>query len=131
LRPSRGVPSTLSGGERPGRLEKGADARIIQVAEATFSALFIPTWGQTLVVVLTIFGFPIALISAWAFQITPEGVISDLSSSSSTELAEGDDRSIRAANAGSVSLLVNSTQPNARYRILPKMQIILPKRCVG
>jgi TolB-like protein/Flp pilus assembly protein TadD/DNA-binding winged helix-turn-helix (wHTH) protein len=54
---------------------------IIQVSEATFPALLIPPWAQTLVVVLTIIGFPIALILAWAFQITPEGVTSDVSPS--------------------------------------------------
>lgn len=53
---------------------------LVQVAEVTFPALLIPPWAQTLVVVLTIFGFPIALILAWAFQITPEGVVSDVSS---------------------------------------------------
>jgi TolB-like protein/DNA-binding winged helix-turn-helix (wHTH) protein/Flp pilus assembly protein TadD len=53
---------------------------IIQVAETVFPALLIPAWGQTLVVMLVIIGFPIALIFAWAFQITPEGVVVDTSS---------------------------------------------------
>ena len=33
-----------------------------------------PTWAIRLLVVLIILGFPIALIFAWAFEITPEGV---------------------------------------------------------
>src|SRR5215472_1315843 len=33
-----------------------------------------PTWAIRLLVVLIIIGFPIALIFAWAFEITPEGV---------------------------------------------------------
>ena len=65
---------------------------VIQVAEATFPALLIPAWAQTLVVVLTIFGFPIALILAWAFQITPEGVVADASPSYFNTL--GDKRKI-------------------------------------
>ncbi len=52
---------------------------IVQVSEATFPALLIPLWGQTLVVALTIFGFPIAMILAWAFQITPDGIKFDVS----------------------------------------------------
>ncbi|MBW2543726.1 MAG: tetratricopeptide repeat protein [Deltaproteobacteria bacterium] len=52
---------------------------VVQVAEATFPALLIPLWGQTLVVVLTIIGFPIAMILAWAFQITPDGIRTDVS----------------------------------------------------
>jgi TolB-like protein/DNA-binding winged helix-turn-helix (wHTH) protein/Flp pilus assembly protein TadD len=52
---------------------------VVQVAEATFPALLIPLWGQTLVVVATIIGFPIAMILAWAFQITPDGIRTDVS----------------------------------------------------
>ncbi|UCC82580.1 MAG: hypothetical protein JSW46_16635 [Gemmatimonadota bacterium] len=47
---------------------------IWQAAEIAFPALRLPDWTLTLVVVLTILGFPIALILAWAFDITPEGV---------------------------------------------------------
>jgi TolB-like protein/Flp pilus assembly protein TadD len=42
---------------------------IIQVAQATFPALLLPDWTVTLVVVLTVLGFPVALILAWAFQV--------------------------------------------------------------
>jgi TolB-like protein/predicted Zn-dependent protease len=45
---------------------------IIQVAQATFPALLLPDWTVTLVVVLTVFGFPVALILAWAFQVEAE-----------------------------------------------------------
>src|SRR5215467_8169676 len=34
----------------------------------------IPNWVIRLLVVLIIFGFPIALIFAWAYEITPEGI---------------------------------------------------------
>jgi TolB-like protein/lipoprotein NlpI len=47
---------------------------IWQVAEIAFPALHLPEWALTLVVVLTIVGFPIAVVLAWAFDITPEGV---------------------------------------------------------
>jgi TolB-like protein/Flp pilus assembly protein TadD/DNA-binding winged helix-turn-helix (wHTH) protein len=52
---------------------------VVQVSEATFPALLIPLWGQTLVVAVTIIGFPIAMILAWAFQITPDGIKFDVS----------------------------------------------------
>ncbi|UCC71812.1 MAG: hypothetical protein JSV86_15765 [Gemmatimonadota bacterium] len=45
-----------------------------QAAEIAFPALRLPDWTLTLVVVLTLVGFPIALVLAWAFEITPEGV---------------------------------------------------------
>jgi tetratricopeptide (TPR) repeat protein/TolB-like protein len=47
---------------------------IWQAAEIAFPALRLPDWTLTLVVVLTLVGFPIALILAWAFDVTPEGV---------------------------------------------------------
>jgi TolB-like protein/Tfp pilus assembly protein PilF len=47
---------------------------IWQAAEIAFPALRLPDWSLTLVVVLTLLGFPIAVVLAWAFEITPEGV---------------------------------------------------------
>lgn len=47
---------------------------IWQAAEIAVPALRLPEWALTLVVMLTIAGFPIALVLAWAFDITPEGV---------------------------------------------------------
>lgn len=47
---------------------------IIQVAQATFPALLLPDWSVTLVVVLVVFGFPVALILAWAYQLEGEHV---------------------------------------------------------
>ena len=39
-----------------------------------FPVFDVPNWIIRLIVVLIIIGFPIALISAWAFEITPEGI---------------------------------------------------------
>jgi len=47
---------------------------IWQAAEIAVPALRLPEWGLSLVVFLTLLGFPIALVLAWAFEITPEGV---------------------------------------------------------
>ncbi|MGD2153286.1 MAG: tetratricopeptide repeat protein [Gemmatimonadales bacterium] len=45
-----------------------------QAAEIAFPALNLPDWTLTFVVVATLLGFPIALVLAWAFDITPHGV---------------------------------------------------------
>ncbi len=45
-----------------------------QVAELAVPGLALPDWAFRLIVLLTILGFPIALVLAWAFEITPEGV---------------------------------------------------------
>lgn len=47
---------------------------VIQIADIVFPALHLPEWTTTLVVVLTLLGFPLALVLAWAYDITPEGV---------------------------------------------------------
>src|SRR5438874_11828756 len=47
---------------------------LMQVASQIFSFFEIPNWAVRLVVLLLIIGFPIALIIAWAFETTPEGI---------------------------------------------------------
>jgi TolB-like protein/Flp pilus assembly protein TadD len=47
---------------------------IIQIGSAVFPAWELPNWTFRLVVVLLLIGFPIALILAWAFDITPQGI---------------------------------------------------------
>jgi len=47
---------------------------LIQVATSTFPVLEIPNIATKLVIVVVILGFPVALIIAWAFEMTPEGM---------------------------------------------------------
>ena len=47
---------------------------LMQVATQIFPFFDIPNWAVRLVVLLIIAGFPIALIIAWAFELTPEGL---------------------------------------------------------
>src|SRR2546428_1216479 len=47
---------------------------IIQIASSTFPAWELPNWTLRLVVVLLLLGFPIALILAWAYDVTPQGI---------------------------------------------------------
>jgi TolB-like protein/Flp pilus assembly protein TadD len=54
----------------------GAVAFVVaQAADIAFPALQLPPWTITLVVALAIIGFPIALVLAWAFEVTPDGVV--------------------------------------------------------
>src|SRR5437764_706971 len=46
----------------------------MQIASQIFPFFEIPNWAVRLVVLLLIIGFPIALIFAWAFELTPEGI---------------------------------------------------------
>jgi TolB-like protein/Flp pilus assembly protein TadD len=47
---------------------------IIQIGSAVFPAWELPNWTFRLVVVLLLVGFPIALILAWAYDVTPQGI---------------------------------------------------------
>jgi TolB-like protein/Flp pilus assembly protein TadD len=47
---------------------------IIQIGSAVFPAWELPGWSFRLVVVLLLVGFPIALILAWAYDVTPQGM---------------------------------------------------------
>jgi TolB-like protein len=47
---------------------------IIQVAATTFGSFGIPEWAFRFVVLMVILGFPVALIIAWAFELTPDGI---------------------------------------------------------
>src|SRR5438874_12813382 len=47
---------------------------LIQVATQVFPFLEIPNWMIRLVILLTALGFPVALIIAWAFELTPQGI---------------------------------------------------------
>ena len=51
-----------------------AGGGIIQLASAAFPAWDLPNWALRVVIVLLLIGFPIALIFAWAFDITAQGI---------------------------------------------------------
>src|ERR1700730_11707443 len=59
---------------------------IIQIASATFPAWELPNWSLRLVVVLLLIGFPIALILAWAYDVTPHGIRATTKSVTETHL---------------------------------------------
>ena len=48
---------------------------ILQVADVMAEALTLPGWTLRLVVTLLILGFPVAVILAWALEITPAGIV--------------------------------------------------------
>ena len=48
---------------------------IMQVATFIVPALRLPDWTNTLILVLMLLGFPIALVFAWIYDRTPEGIV--------------------------------------------------------
>jgi TRAP-type C4-dicarboxylate transport system permease small subunit len=106
----------------------------MQIASQIFPFFEIPNWAVRLVVLLLIIGFPIALIIAWAFELTPEGL-------KRTEVADGLPKKSRRSGAwiyvviiaGAISvglfLLGRYTAPNKRpgpVEVVTKSIAVLP-----
>src|SRR6266487_688614 len=47
---------------------------LMQVASQIFPFFEIPNWAVRFVVLLLVIGFPVAVLLAWAFELTPEGI---------------------------------------------------------
>ena len=54
---------------------------MVEVSSVMFPGLNLPEWTVTLVIALAIIGFPVALVLAWAVDVTPEGIRADPGSS--------------------------------------------------
>lgn len=48
---------------------------VLQGADIVFPVLGIPEWGFRLLVLLTLLLFPVALVLAWAYDLTPSGIV--------------------------------------------------------
>jgi adenylate cyclase len=57
---------------------------LIEVSATTFPMLRLPDWSPTLVLMLLLIGFPFAVIFAWVYEITPEGIKRDTEDSEKT-----------------------------------------------
>ena len=47
---------------------------LLQILDLAVPALLLPDWTYRLVALILLLGFPVAIVLAWAFEMTPEGV---------------------------------------------------------
>ena len=47
---------------------------LVEIASVIFPELLLPEWSVRLVIALSMIGFPIALLLAWAVELTPDGI---------------------------------------------------------
>src|SRR5712692_7461946 len=47
---------------------------LLQASSIFLPAFDAPSWVMKIFIIVIIFGFPVALIFSWAFEITPEGI---------------------------------------------------------
>lgn len=85
---------------------------LIQIATQVFPFLDIPVWVIRLVIVLLALGFPVALLLAWAYDLTPAGI------KRTDDLDEA--REQRAASAsGSIAPAPVRSPPEKSIAVLP------------
>ena len=58
---------------------------VVEVSSVMFPGMLLPDWSVRLVIGLAILGFPIALVLAWAMEITPGGLKTDEQARRATE----------------------------------------------
>ena len=106
---------------------------VIQVATQVLPVFEVPTWTMRAVVVAVLLGFPFALVFAWFYEITPEGLKReseiDPAQSISRQTGRKLDRLVIAVLAVAVVvLLANQLVPHRSQadRLLEKAVAVLP-----
>jgi TolB-like protein len=83
---------------------------LLQVTDVVGEILELPPWGGKLILLMLVVGFPLALIFAWAFEMTPEGIKRekdvDRSQSITQQTGRKLDRTIIAVLAVAVTYLL-------------------------
>src|SRR3954462_5652196 len=69
---------------------------LIQAASILFPTFEAPVWVMKVVVVVIAIGFPIALVIAWAFEMTPEGMKRTENISPGEKIPQGSKRKFAA-----------------------------------
>jgi TolB-like protein/Tfp pilus assembly protein PilF len=69
---------------------------LIQAASIFFPAFDAPAWMMKIFIIVIIFGFPVALIFSWAFEITPEGIKRESEVEADKSITRGTGRKIVA-----------------------------------
>ena len=97
---------------------------IIQIGSAVFPAWELPNWTLRFVVVLLLIGFPIALILAWAYDVTPQGI-------QATPASPGTHRRRNIIALAAIGLAISAAAgfflfPRASGRIVEKSIAVLP-----
>jgi hypothetical protein len=92
---------------------------LAQIATQIFPFLEIPNWIVRLVIVLIAIGFPIALVMAWAFETTPQGI-------KRTEVADAKHEHSRGKTWIKVDPLLDPLRGDPRFEALVQ-KVIAPK----
>ena len=81
---------------------------IIQLGIALETSLNLPIWFDTLLTTLVLIGFPICLLLAWAFELTPEGMKPTKSVTPDSSITSKTGRKLDYAILGGLALVGGS-----------------------
>ena len=79
---------------------------LVEVASVVLPALHLPDWTLTFLVFLVVAGFPLALIFAWAFELTPEGIKRETAADPAESITSKTGRKLDFAIIGLLALAV-------------------------
>ena len=79
---------------------------ILQAADVFTSFLPLPEWTSRLIFVLLVIGLPVALILAWAFELTPEGLRRETDSAPDKPQDTGPHKKLDILIIGSIVLIL-------------------------
>ena len=82
---------------------------LMQIGDVMFPALRLPDWTTTLLVAFLILGFPLAVIFAWAFELTPDGVVRTVNVPAEQSIAADTGRKINYTIIGVLALAALAT----------------------
>ena len=91
-------------------------AQVAAFAVETFAA---PQWVQQIFVVFLILGFPLAILLAWAYEVTPEGIRADAGIATQAQIPASQSQRLIYATFGLV-LLVAVFQIADRFVLEPR-----------
>jgi TolB-like protein/DNA-binding winged helix-turn-helix (wHTH) protein/Tfp pilus assembly protein PilF len=79
---------------------------LVEMASVVLPALRLPEWTLTFLVFLVVAGFPLALILAWAFELTPEGIKRETAVDRAESITQQTGRKLDFAIIGLLALAV-------------------------
>jgi len=79
---------------------------LIEITSTTFPILKLPEWTVTLVTVLVLIAFPLTLIFAWAFEVTPEGIKKEKDVDRSASITHATGRKLDFAIIGAMTVAI-------------------------
>jgi adenylate cyclase len=90
---------------------------VVEVASVLLPTLLLPDWSLRLVIVLVLLGFPVAVVLAWVFELTPEGT--KLESPAATDPPMQSIEGVTEATESVTSLSPKIEDPRRSILVLP------------